>query len=371
VAADTPAAIDRDPFPVAALACLAEHFALSICAASGAVKQPARSLSRAATYTAACGVAPREVGRMGTSSWQDQPLLTTVVGSYPTGGLPPRRALQRAVEDQIAAGVELISDGQVRGDMVATFAERIPGFERSADGGWVVRAELEPPETPIAASDYLLARRLAAGRAMVKGVVTGPVTLALACRVGVNSPYVAPQDPALILKLAEIMAHEVAALVAAGAEVVQVDEPALATERGRLVSAELLENALRDLAALPACPVLHVCGDVRGILDELLALPFRVLDIEGARVEQLERVDRDQLEYCDARVAYGCVDTQSAEIEPVRVIRERVERAIATLGSAERLWVSPDCGLRQLAPDAARGKLAAMVEAVQDVRARL
>ncbi|HEY7982605.1 MAG TPA: uroporphyrinogen decarboxylase family protein [Ktedonobacterales bacterium] len=308
---------------------------------------------------------------MGTINWQEQPLLTTVVGSYPTGGLPPRRALQRAVEEQIAAGVELISDGQVRGDMISLFAERIPGFAPAADGGWVVRAELERPEEPIAAGDYALARRLADGRALVKGVVTGPVTLALASRIGVNAPYVAPHDPELILKLAEIVAYEVAALVAAGAEVVQVDEPALATERARLVSFELLENALRDLAALPVCPVLHVCGDVRGILPELVGLPFAVLDIEGARIEQLERLDRDLLEFGDGRVAYGCVDTQSAAVEPVNVIRDRIERAVATLGSAGRLWISPDCGLRQLPPEAVRAKLAAMVEAVQDVRATL
>jgi 5-methyltetrahydropteroyltriglutamate--homocysteine methyltransferase len=53
------------------------------------------------------------------------------------------------------------------------------------------------------------------------------------------------------------------------------------------------------------------------------------------------------------------------------VVRERVRRAMATLGSADRLWISPDCGLRQLVPEVARAKLAAMVEAVQDVRASL
>jgi 5-methyltetrahydropteroyltriglutamate--homocysteine methyltransferase len=308
---------------------------------------------------------------MGAADWQEQPLLTMVVGSYPTGGLPPRRALQRAVEDQIAAGVEVISDGQVRGDMISMFAERIRGFERTADGGWVVKSELERPEEPIAASDYALAQRLAAGRAIVKGVVTGPVTLALSSKIGVNAPYVAAHDPALILKLGEIIAYEVAALVAAGAEVIQVDEPVLATARARQVPSELLENALRDLAALPACPVLHVCGDVRDMLDELLGLPFTVLDIEGTRIEQLERVDRDRLEFSGGRIGYGCVNTQSAEVESVGVVRERVRRAVATLGSVDRLWISPDCGLRQLRPEVARAKLAAMVEAVQDVRASL
>jgi 5-methyltetrahydropteroyltriglutamate--homocysteine methyltransferase len=153
--------------------------------------------------------------------------------------------------------------------------------------------------------------------------------------------------------------------------VVQVDEPVLATARGRLVSSELLENALRDLAALPVCPVLHVCGDVRAILGDLLGLPFRGLDIEGTHIDQLANLDRDQLEYADVRVAYGCVDTQTGEIEPAHVIRERVRRAVSVLRSTDRLWISPDCGMRALAPDVARAKLTVMVEAVQDARAGL
>ncbi|HLY32463.1 MAG TPA: hypothetical protein VKQ36_15670, partial [Ktedonobacterales bacterium] len=76
------------------------------------------------------------------------PLLTTVVGSYPTDGLPPRRAIQRAVEDQIAAGIDLISDGQVRGDMIAIFARAIPGFALASDGAWEVTDALDIPAEP-------------------------------------------------------------------------------------------------------------------------------------------------------------------------------------------------------------------------------
>jgi 5-methyltetrahydropteroyltriglutamate--homocysteine methyltransferase len=302
--------------------------------------------------------------------WEDQPLLTTVVGSYPTEGLPPRRALQRAVEDQIAAGVELISDGQVRGDMISIFAERIPGYRLAVDGGWVVFDALDQPTTPIAAADFALARRVAGGRAAVKGIVTGPITLALASRVAPGSPYAAPHDPALILRLSDILAHEVAALVAAGAEVVQVDEPALATALGRTVSPELAENALRDLAAIPACPVLHVCGDVRAIARELLAFSFAGLSLEGAHLDNLGAVDPDELEFAGMRLSYGCVDTRSDAVEPADVVRERIRAALRTV-PAERLWISPDCGLRPLSSEAAQGKLAAMVAAVQDVRAGL
>ena len=302
--------------------------------------------------------------------WEDQPLLTTVAGSYPTGGLPPRRALQSAVEDQIAAGVELISDGQVRGDMIGIFAERIPGYRLAVDGSWMVFDALDRPTTPIVAADYALARRVAAGRAAVKGIVPGPITLALSSRVAPGSPYIAPHDPALSLRLTEILAHEVAALVAAGAEVVQVDEPMLATALGRTVSPELAGNALRDLAAIPACPVLHVCGDVRPIARELLALPFAGLSLEGARINNLAAIDPDELEFADTRLSYGCVDTQAAAVEPVATVRDRVR---ATLGAvpAARLWITPDCGLRALAPEAAKAKLTAMVAAVQDVRADL
>lgn len=302
--------------------------------------------------------------------WDEQPLLTTVVGSYPTEGLPPRRAIHRAVEDQIAAGVELISDGQVRGDMIGVFASRIPGFRQMDEAAWEIEDALDQPSGPIVAPDYLLAQRIAGPRAAVKGIVTGPVTLALRVRVGGSAPYVGSTDPTLILRLAEILAHEVAALVAAGADVVQIDEPALATALGRRVSPELVENALRDLAALPACPVLHVCGDVRSIVPELLALPFAALDIEGAVMDNLTAIDPDVLEFSEMRLAYGCVDTQKEMVETVEQVRKRIQTAASAVG-ATRLWVSPDCGMRSLSPEAACRKLSVMVQAAQDVRASL
>lgn len=302
--------------------------------------------------------------------WEEQPLLTTTVGSYPPGGLPPRRAVLQAVEDQIAAGVDLITDGQVRGDMIAVFAERIPGYRLAVDGTWVITDALDRPSMPIVAADYLLARHFAAGRATVKGVVTGPITMALSSRVAGSAPYAGSHDPSLVLRLADILAHEVAALVAAGAEVVQVDEPMLGKALGREMPFELAENALRELAAMPAFSVLHVCGDVRRAASDLLALPFAGLDLEGSHLDNLSALDPDELEFVGMRVGYGCVDTRTDDVEPVEVVRERVRAAVRAVGS-ERLWISPDCGMRVLSPQAARAKLTTMVQAVQDVRAEL
>lgn len=302
---------------------------------------------------------------------QHSPLLTTVVGSYPSDGLPPKRAIQRAVEDQIAAGIDVISDGQMRGDMISTFAERIPGFRKADDGVWEIVDALDQPDAPITAVDFAFARSLAWGRAEVKGIVTGPITLALSCRVSPQAPYSEPGDPALLLRLSEILAREVAALVAAGARVVQVDEPALgATLSSGRLTPELTYDALRDLAALPRLPALHSCGDVRAVASELLILPFSLLDIENTAIPNLAAVDPDQLDFATMRLGVGCVNTQSEEVETVEVIRERIQSARALL-APERLWISPDCGLGMLPREAARAKLARMVAATQDVLAEL
>jgi 5-methyltetrahydropteroyltriglutamate--homocysteine methyltransferase len=298
------------------------------------------------------------------------PLLTTVVGSYPTGGLPPRRAIQRAVEEQITAGIELISDGQPRGDMVGVFAGRIPGFRHAPDGMWEVTDALDLPDAPLLGTDYAFARGLAGSRAEVKGVVTGPITLALSSRIAPGAPYTDPADPALILRLAELLGHEVAALVAAGARVVQIDEPVLSTALGGAISPELAHDALRDLAALPAFPVLHVCGDVRAIAEELLILPFSALDIENTRIANLAAFDPDQLAFATLTLSIGVVDTQDAAVESVATIRDRIQVALERI-EPQRLWLSPDCGLRVLPPHSARTKLAHLAEAVNDLRAML
>ncbi len=298
------------------------------------------------------------------------PLLTTVVGSYPVDELPRRRAIQRAVEDQVAAGIDLISDGQVRGDMISSFAAHIPGFRPGPDGTWEVEAALDLPDSPLTIPDFVLARELVGRSAEVKGIVTGPITLALSCRVAPTAPYFGPQDPALILRLADILAHEVSALVASGARVVQIDEPVLATALGQRIESELAHDALRMLATTPALPALHVCGDIREIASELLLLPFKILDIENAGIENLPAFDAEMIEFSDTYLSAGCVTTDSAEIEPIEVIRDRVRAALQYV-DAQHLWISPDCGLRLLPREVAREKLARLASAVQDVRAEL
>ena len=302
--------------------------------------------------------------------WSTIPLLTTTVGSYPPDDLPPKRAIQRAVEDQIAAGIDLISDGQGRADMISLIAEGIPGYQRAPDGTWELGAPPQAPKDPIVAGDYLLARLLARERAAVKGVLTGPVTLAFSTRLLPDSPYNWNGDPDLLLSLAEILASEAAALVAAGAEIVQIDEPMLPIVVERGFALEDAEHALREVAAIIPFSILHVCGDMRPIIYDLLALPVSALSVEGSELDTLSLFDAEELEGAGMKLVYGCINTRAVTPDSRQMIQERIERAVERLGT-EHLWLAPDCGLRQHRRADAQALLAGLAEAAQGVRANL
>lgn len=302
--------------------------------------------------------------------WSEIPLLTTAVGGYPPGDLSPKRAIQRAVEDQIAAGIDVISDGQVRGDIISLFAAGIPGFRQAPDGMWELVEPPDQPGEPLAAADYLLARLLAKNRATVKGIITGPITLALSTRLLPGTPYDNNSDPLFILRLADILAREAAALVAAGAEIVQIDEPMLPEAIQNGLDIDLAEQALRNITAILPFSLLHTCADVRPIAYELLSMPVAALNIAGASIDQLHAFDADDLESAGMRLVYGCVDTQAAAPETRQVIQARIERALERLGE-EHLWLSPDCGLRLHSREDAQELLGELADAAQAVRAGL
>ncbi len=302
--------------------------------------------------------------------WSTIPLLTTTVGSYPPDDLPPKRAIQRAVEDQIAAGIDLISDGQGRADMISLVAEGIPGFQRAPDGTWELEAPPQAPKDPVLTGDYLLARLLSRGRAAVKGVLTGPVTLAFSTRLLPGSPYNWNGDPDLLLSLAEILASEAAAMVAAGAEIVQIDEPLLPIVAEQGFALEEAEHALREVAAIIPFSILHICGDIRPIIYDLLAMPFSALSVEGSELDTLSLFDTEELKGAGMKLIYGCVNTRAATPDPRQIIQERIERAVDQLGS-ERLWLAPDCGLRQHTRADAQAVLEGLAQATQAVRTHL
>ncbi|MDD1720261.1 MAG: methionine synthase [Methanoregulaceae archaeon] len=290
-------------------------------------------------------------------------LPTTVVGSYPVGEKgkfslidPLGRAMKNAVADQVKAGIDIISDGQVRGDMVRAFTSHLPGIK-----GQEVIGQVHPAASQITAGDtrYAISRHR-----WVKGIITGPTTLSHALHL---STHAYRDREELATDLAKALVPEARALEKAGVFMLQIDEPILSTGAADPVRAGEALALIASSLSVPLC--LHICGDLSSVIDAARKMPVDVLDFEFARSpENLEIVSDADLG--DKMVGYGCVDSADPVVETEDVIVARIERGIDRLGH-ERMLIDPDCGLRMLTREAAFGKLSHMVRATRRVRSSL
>jgi 5-methyltetrahydropteroyltriglutamate--homocysteine methyltransferase len=288
-------------------------------------------------------------------------LPTTVVGSYPVvrgKGLrslmdPLHFAVETAVSDQIEAGIDIISNGQVRGDMISAITSALPGIK-----GQSVTGVVQPAPRPITVADtkYALSRFK-----KVKGILTGPTTIAHGLKIATPSYR---NRSELILDLAQALAVEAKHLEDAGATILQVDEPILSTGAADLGTARQAVHTLLTVVRIPVC--LHVCGNLEHVIDDLLRFKVDVFDIECAH----NPVNLEVLSEKDLKgrlVGLGVVDSSDPAIERVEAIAQRIRAGIDAFGP-ENLLIDPDCGLRMLTRDAAFGKLKAMVQAANAVR---
>ncbi len=291
-------------------------------------------------------------------------LATTVVGSYPVtkgGGLrslfdPLHAAVETAVADQIAAGIDIISDGQVRGDMIQMFTARLPGIR-----GQDVIGKVEPAAGAITVGDTKYALSKAP---KVKGIITGPSTLAHDLHI--STPMYRNKEE-LALDLAAALIVEAKSLEAAGVALLQIDEPILSTGIADLAVGKQAVEMITSAIRIPVC--MHVCGNLANVLDELLKFNVNVLDFEFSKnPANLDILSRRDL--AGKMLGYGCVDSASEEVEPVQEIRKRIEKGLATF-DPKIMLIDPDCGMRMRSRESAYWKLKNMVEAAKEVRIAL
>ncbi|HZD43438.1 MAG TPA: methionine synthase [Methanomicrobiales archaeon] len=287
-----------------------------------------------------------------------------MVGSYPvvkSVGLkslidPLHSAVEVAVSDQLKAGIDIISDGQVRGDMVTAFTSKLPGIN-----GQKVVGTIEPPARPITIGDtkYALTRH-----PLVKGIVTGPSTIAHALQIA--TPAYRNREE-LIMDLAQALLVEAKGLEKAGVSILQIDEPILSTGMADMQAA--LESITIIASELNCQTCLHVCGELVGVIDAILKMPVTIFDFEFAGSER----NLDVLSHRDLKgrmIGYGCVDSSDPAVESVATIQKRIERG-AEIFHPEMMLIDPDCGLRMLSRDAAYAKLKNMVDASRKMRIEL
>lgn len=291
-------------------------------------------------------------------------LATTVVGSYPVvkaGGLkslfdPLAGAVGTAVTDQIGAGIDIISDGQVRGDMIGAFTSKLPGIREQE-----VIGKIQPAAAAITAADTKYAR---SKFPKVKGIITGPTTLAHGLHI--STPMYRSKEE-VALDLAAALVTEARALEATGITLLQIDEPILSTGIADLGIAKQAVEQIASSVRVPTC--MHVCGNLANVLDEILKFNVNVLDFEFSNNPQnLDILSRRDLD--GKMLGYGCVDSSSETVETVPEIKKRIEKGVEYF-DPKILLIDPDCGMRMRSRESAYWKLKNMCDAAKEVRIAL
>ena len=292
-------------------------------------------------------------------------------------------ATKAAILDQERAGIDIITDGELRRDNVTDYQlARIPGIELPDDPKTdyfdYYEAKINRPLPEPAAGngmglteDYLFARALT--DKPLKTSMAGPFSLS---RRITDHAYSDPGD--LVRALARHLNAEARRLAAAGARLLQIDEPFLAGYPEDIALAIEAINIVTDVPGVSW--VLHVCYGNR-YARPLWASHYDFLFpwVKDTRIDQLalefaRQGDEDlrllELHQWDRGLGLGSVDVKSDRVETQRVVADRIRRALRYV-PAERLVISPDCGLRLLRPDTARAKLAVLVAAAAQVRDEL
>ncbi len=277
---------------------------------------------------------------------------------------------EEVLREQTEAGIDVVTDGQVRWDDAQTYwARGIEGFEITGLIRWfdtntyyrqpVLRSA--PRWTgPIAARDVEYAK--ARTDRPVKAVITGPYTLA---KLSLDEHFGDLQK--FTFALAEVLNEEAKALAALGPAMIQFDEPAI-VRPGNEVDQPLFEQAMRVLTSgVSAKTALYTYfGGVKGLDSErLFALPFDVIGLDfwmgSENWEALEAFPSDK------ELGLGIVDARNTKLETVDEIVAGVRRASAYV-PAERIHVNPSCGLEFLPRDRAQSKLRRLGEATAQAR---
>ncbi len=332
---------------------------------------------------------------------------TTIVGSFPqpdwlidraklAGRFPPRvraRELWRippqyleeaqndatliAIRAQEEAGLDIVSDGEIRRESYSNrFATALDGVDLDNPGTALDRSGHPNPVPRIVGKirrrhavevEDLKFLRAHTDR-QVKITVPGPFTMLQQAQ---NDFYASEEEAAM--DYADAVNAEIRDLFAAGADVVQIDEPYMQArpEKARQYGLKALNRALDGITGTTA---VHICFGYAAIiherptgysfLPELAQCSCRQVSVETAQ----SHLDCSALQALDGkRVMVGCIDLSDPAVESVETIVERVRRALPYV-KAENVILAPDCGMKYLARDVAVGKLSAMVAAAKVLR---
>jgi 5-methyltetrahydropteroyltriglutamate--homocysteine methyltransferase len=285
-----------------------------------------------------------------------------------------------AIRAQERAGLDIITDGEMRRESYSNrFATALEGIDIDNPGTALDRSGHPNPvprvvgkvrrTRPVEVQDVKFLR--ANTDRMIKMTVPGPFTMSQQAQ---NDFYSAEEEMAL--DYAAAVNAEIKDLFAAGADVVQIDEPYMQArpEKARKFGLEALDRALDGVTGTTAvhicfgyAAIIHVRPSGYSFLPELEHSAARQVSIETAQ----SGLDCAVLTKLPSKtIILGVLDLSDLNVETPATVAARIRRALPYV-PPERIIVAPDCGLKYLPRDVAYGKMCAMVEGAKIVRDEL
>jgi len=285
-----------------------------------------------------------------------------------------------AIRDQERAGLDIITDGEMRRESYSNrFATALDGVDIDNPGTALDRSGHPNPVPRVAGKvrrrhavevrDVQFLRRNT--DRMIKMTVPGPFTMSQQAQ---NDFY--GDEEELALDYAAAVNAEIKDLFAAGADIVQIDEPYMQArpEKARRYGVKALNRALEVVTGTTA---VHICFGYAAIIHQRPSGYSFLPELEGTAVRQVSietaqsGLDCAVLERLASKtIILGVLDLSDMTVESPRTVADRIRRALPH-ASAERIVVAPDCGLKYLPRDVAFGKMCAMVEGAAMVRREL
>jgi 5-methyltetrahydropteroyltriglutamate--homocysteine methyltransferase len=335
---------------------------------------------------------------------------TSLVGSYPqpewlidrkklAGRFPPRTRAKElwriapeyleeaqedatilAIRDQERAGLDIITDGEIRRESYSNrFATALDGVDIDNPGTALDRSghpNLVPRvvgkirrKHPVEVRDVRFLR--ANTDRLIKVTVPGPYTMSQQAQ---NDFY--KNEEELAMDYAAAVNEEIKDLFAAGADIVQIDEPYMQArpEKARRYGLAALIRAFDGISGTTAvhlcfgyAAIIHERPPAYSFLAELADSPVQQISIETAQ----SRLDCSVLAKLEGKqIIVGVLDLSTNETETAETVASRIRRAIPYV-SPERIVVAPDCGMKYLPRDIAFAKMKAMVEGARLMRSEL
>ncbi len=282
-----------------------------------------------------------------------------------------------AIRAQELAGLDIVTDGEIRRESYSNrFATALDGVDIDNPGTALDRSGHPNPvprvtgpirrRHPVEVADVTFLR--ANTSRTIKITVPGPFTMAQQAQ---NDFYGSTEE--LAFGYAEAVNEEVRDLFAAGADIVQLDEPYLQAraEEARKYGVAVVNRALEGITGTTAvhlcfgyAAIIHERPEGYSFLPELAACSCDMVSIETAQ----SGLDCSVLTGLDGKtIILGVLNLDDVTVETPDQVIARVRRALPYV-PAERLMLAPDCGMKYLPRDVAFGKLNALTSAAAQLR---